>query len=125
MGTGNGNIADLFKPLEDVIRQRFLPSLTGRNAFNDGERDLMALSVRLGGLGIIDPSRQTAYQHNTSEKITAPLVALILQQSHTYPSEVKAKQMKSKNNARTLRRQLERTAATELHANCPHAFRGP
>ena len=74
----------------------------------------MALPVRLGGLGIIDPSRQTTFQLNTSMKITTPLVALILHQSHTYPSEAKAKQMKSKNNARTLRQQLEQTAATEL-----------
>ena len=79
----------------------------------------MALPVRLGGLGIIDPSWQTTFQHNTSMKITAPLVALILRQSHTYPSEAKAKQMKSKNNARTLRRQLERTAATELQGKLP------
>ena len=113
------NIADLFKPLEDIIQQRLLPSLTGRNAFNDGERDLIALPVHLGGLGIIDPSRQTTFQHDASEKITALLVALILQQSHIYPSEAKVKQMTSKNNTRTFRRQLERTAATELQRKLP------
>ena len=44
---------------------------------------------------------------------------LILHQSHTYPSEAKAKQMKPKNNAPTLRRQLERTAATGLQGKLP------
>ncbi len=36
------DIEDLFKPLEEAIRMRFLPALTGQNAFNDVDRDLMA-----------------------------------------------------------------------------------
>ena len=39
------NIGDLLSPLEDVIRQKFLTSLTGQNAFNDITRELMALPV--------------------------------------------------------------------------------
>ena len=113
------HIADLLKPLEDTIRQKFLPSLTGREAFNDELRDLLALPVRLGGLGIIDPSRQTKCQHNTSEKISAPLVALILQQSCIYSAEDKATQMKAKNNARTHRRQLDQATAIELQHKLP------
>ena len=50
------NIGDLLKPLEDVIRQLLLPSITDQNALSDNERDLMALPARLGGLGIADPS---------------------------------------------------------------------
>ena len=46
------NIADLIKPLEETIRKVFLPNLTGQNAFNDMERDMLALPARLGGLGI-------------------------------------------------------------------------
>jgi hypothetical protein len=45
------NIGDLLTPLE-VIRLKFLPSLTGQNAFNDVTRELLALPIRLGGLGI-------------------------------------------------------------------------
>ena len=39
------NVEDLFKPLENIIRKRFLPSITGQNAFGDNERDLMALAT--------------------------------------------------------------------------------
>ena len=113
------DVSDLLKPLEDVIRQEFLPALTGRNAFNDEERELLSLPVRLGGLGIIDPSRQTALEHETSKKITAPLVTLILQQSSIYSTEVKIKQVQSKSNARTFRRQLHQTTANELHRKLP------
>lgn len=44
------NIGDLLTPLEAVIRQKFLTSLTGQNAFNDVTRKLLALPIRLGGL---------------------------------------------------------------------------
>ena len=82
-------IADLFEPLEEKIRCQFLPSLTGRNAFNDDKRDLLALPVRLGGLGITNPVKQTVHQYATSLKITAPLAALIVQQSTTCPQDVR------------------------------------
>ena len=113
------DIGDLLKPVENAIRQRFLPSLTGQNAFNNADRDLMALPVRFGGLGIIDPCRQSTANNNASEKITAPLVALILQQSHTYSSETKAEQLRARKDTRTLRRQQEATAASELKDKLP------
>ena len=78
------DIEPLFQPLEDAIRQKFLPSFTGQVAFGDVDRDLMALPVCLGGLGIVNPSRQSTAHNNVSEKITAPLVALILQQSRVF-----------------------------------------
>ena len=108
---------DLFKPLEDAIRQRLLPSLTGQNAFNDVDRDLMALPARLGGLGIIDPSHQSATQHNASMKITAPLVTLILQQSHSYPTEAKIEQIEAKNRARATQRRSNLTTAKYSRIN--------
>ncbi len=70
-------------------------------------------------VGISDLCHQTTIQHNTSEKITAPPVALILQQSHIYSFGAKAEQLKSKNNGRTHRRQLEQTAATEFQRKLP------
>ena len=114
------DIGDLLKPLEDTIRQRFLPALTGQNAFNDTERDLMALPVRLGGLGITNPSRQTSTHYEASLKITEPLSNLIHQQLHTFSPEVKASQVRAKNNTRSLRRQHETADAAELKAKLPN-----
>ena len=80
------NIGDLLSPLEDVIRRKFLTSLTGQNTFNDVTRKLMTLPVlRLGALGITNPSADTPSHHDASMKITAPLIALIMDQSHQYP----------------------------------------
>ena len=46
-GTGK-----LFQPLKEVIQHQFLPALTGREAFSDTKRALLALPARHGGLGI-------------------------------------------------------------------------
>ena len=44
-------IGALFQPLEDEIRQFFLPAITGRQALSDTEREFVAVPARLGGLG--------------------------------------------------------------------------
>lgn len=79
--------------MEEVIRWKFLTSLTGQNAFNDVIRELLALPVRLGGLGINNPSGDTTAHHDASKKITAPLTALIVEQSYQYTNTMKAEQL--------------------------------
>ena len=50
------DIKHLLMPLEDVIHQVFIPSLTGRPACSDIERKILALPPRMGGLGLLNPS---------------------------------------------------------------------
>ena len=44
------NIGDLFTPLEEAIHFQLLPTITGRDAFSDSERDLFALPTRMEDL---------------------------------------------------------------------------
>ena len=113
------NIGDLLSPLEDVIRQKFLTSLTGQNAFNDITRELMALPVRLGGLGITNPTADAASHHDASIKITAPLTALIMEQSHRYPNTTKAEQIRIKKESVKARKHCQSQAAAELKDKLP------
>ena len=83
------DIENHMKPLEEAIRQKLLPSITGQNAFNDLDRQLLALPVRHGGLSIIDPSKRSDLHHSACERITAPLVELILNQSKSYSPQVR------------------------------------
>ena len=53
--------AELFQPLEDVIRQVFIPALLRREV-NDLERDLLSLPARLGGMGITKPTEECGLQ---------------------------------------------------------------
>ena len=113
------NIGDLFAPLEEVIRQKFLTSLTVQNAFNDVTRDLLALPVRLGGLGITNPSTDATAHHEASKKITAPLTALIEEQSHQYTNTTKAGQLMIKQVATKAKRYRQSQAAAEVKDKLP------
>ena len=46
------SLGELLKPLEDVIRFRFLPAITGGHLCSDNERILLSLPAKLGGLAI-------------------------------------------------------------------------
>ena len=77
-------IENLLSPLEDAIRMKILPRLTGRDAPNDQERCLFALPVRVGGLNI-NPAAFSETQYQDSLKVTGPLSELILNQNSEYP----------------------------------------
>ena len=79
----------------------------------------MALQVRLGGLGITNPTAQMTHQHSTSQKVTAPLAALILQQALTCPTEIKGMYGKAKSVARTTCKEQEAQNASELMGKLP------
>ena len=59
------NISDLFQPLENAIRYKFLTTLTGRSAFTNQERDLFALPTRLGGLGISNSTKSANFMFDS------------------------------------------------------------
>ena len=117
------DIRDLLLPLEQVIRHRFLTSLTGRSAFSDAERDVMALPVCLGGLGITNLTQEAVHHHNTSLKVTAPLVALILQQSNVYCTDFKDTLKQAKLDACKTHQQRLTKDAAELKERLPNDMR--
>ena len=84
------------QPLEDVLRDKFLPAITEKGAFSDTERALLALSVRLVGLGIVNPTAIPALLYMASISITAPLTEQILQQKDLLSPEARTYQVKTK-----------------------------
>ena len=80
-------ISSLLKPLEVVISSKFIPTLTGR-LVSDVERALLALPIRLGGVGIIDPQTVSDSEFGVSEEVASPLVELILQQDMFFSCHV-------------------------------------
>ena len=113
------DISDLIQPLEEAIHHIFLPSLTGRQAFSDDERNIIALPVRLGGLGIPNPMDQSMFQNHTSTTISAPLVELIIQQSPNSSQDIPKLQHKVKKEARNIRYKKEQQSAADLAAKIP------
>jgi len=54
------------KLLKNAIRDQLIPALVGREA-SDAERQILALPLRHGGLGLTDPQEtaKTEYEHST------------------------------------------------------------
>ena len=71
-------MGDLFQPVEDALAQVFLPALLGVDADWVAEhRDLLALPVKCGGLGIPNPVDEGDRHHATSVGATAHLAAAL------------------------------------------------
>ncbi len=110
------NIGPLLQPLEDIIRTKLLPALSGRPAPNDSERDLLALPARLGGIGLTNPT-DSAY--SASKHISAPLYNLILDGNMDYTHEAYAEQVTAKLEVKKRKRHLNSTTADLLKSNVP------
>merc|ERR1712194_925739 len=54
---------------------------------NDLERELFSLPARYGGLGIANPCVQSDRQMENSERLTAPLLTLILAQERCFDTK--------------------------------------
>ena len=86
------DIGNLLQPLERAISDVLIPSLTGLNC-SEAERDLVALPVRMGGLGLINPSESADAEYSASIRVSAPLVSKIEEQSHETPDEAEVQRL--------------------------------
>ncbi len=76
-------IKDLSKPLEKALNQVLIPSLTGKPPCSELTRNLLALPVRVGGLGLVNPSTTLDTKFMASMKLTTPLSDTIVSQDQT------------------------------------------
>ena len=72
-------IANLFEPLEKTIREKLISAIVGRK-ISDTERKIFSLPVRLGGMGIYDPTKTADNEFIASTLITTNLTDIICQQ---------------------------------------------
>ena len=75
------DIENLMQPLEDCIRNIFIPAITGGHECTDVERELLSLPPRLGGLGIINPVKNVEKEFLNSCKLTESLTSHIVNQA--------------------------------------------
>ena len=80
--------------LEELIRLKLIPALSGKDAINDLERNWLALPIRCGGMGLFNPSAFARSQYRASRDITQPLVDCLLSGSKGIPFEVFESQCK-------------------------------
>ena len=106
------NTAGYERAISDVL----IPSPIGSN-FSEAELDLVALSVSMGGLALINPSDSADAEYSASIRVSAPLVSKIEAQSHETPEEAEVQRLvyatrKEKDDG--LREELEEVKAMLL-----------
>ena len=88
------DINEHLKPLDDVISNTFLPTLLDSIVTDNELESLFQLPVRLGGLGIPILSKIVREHFQSSKKITAPLVTIMILQGDTLPDDSYVKTLK-------------------------------
>jgi hypothetical protein len=109
-------IADMLLPLERAIRQNIIPALfDGRDCSND-ERALFALPVRLGGMGIINPTEISDQEHENSKLATEELTKAIINQQKQLPENLLENSKSIHSTIRHQRRKLQSDILEEIRS---------
>ena len=108
----------LLQPLEMAICSKLIPALTGQPPPGDAMRRLLALPARLGGLGIIDPTKVANQQQKASTAICKPLIDKILHQEEDF-GLIGEEQEKAKNTVRKERQKLTGEEAMDIKLALP------
>ena len=74
------DMSELFEPLENAIRDQFISALVGREV-SEAERQIIALPLRHGGLGLTDPRETANTEYKHSIQITDKLTTKIYTQT--------------------------------------------
>lgn len=85
-------ISCLLRPLEEAVRNTFIPAITNGRCPNDQERKLLELPPRMGGLGITNPQDLAESEFENSLRLTATLTGYIVDQNETgedNPAEIR------------------------------------
>ena len=96
---------DQLTPLEHIIRGKMIPAFSGRQTITEEERDLFALKIKDGGMGIPVPHQLASQQRTLSLRICRPLVAAVLDQHHDLDPDLMQKH--DVNKRRAIREQLD------------------
>jgi hypothetical protein len=109
-------IEEELKPLDAVINNILIPSITGFQ-LSDAERNLFSLPVRLGGMGFDSMSSIASNEFEYSRELTAPLTALIILQGETLPD---TETVKNKKNSINKQKQVKlKQRSSDIHTSIP------
>ena len=78
------SLADILKPLDECINNKFIPAITEGHVLSEADRKLLYLPVRFGGLGIPICLDLCAKEYNNSRKAIQSLTPRIVAQEHEY-----------------------------------------
>ena len=89
------DISEILEPLDRVITNDFIPSLFG-TSISPNERDLLALPIKDGGMGMRIWQNEADDSFTTSKDVTKPLQSQILKQIVDLPAHEEVVSAKSR-----------------------------
>ena len=113
------DLGDKLQPIEEALRFRLLPAITGRSNISDAERLIFAFPARDGGLGIPIPTEATAEQYRASHFITEPLVALCAGQNTELLPNIYITQEELKGEIKKCCQEKQQETSTTLKNSLP------
>jgi hypothetical protein len=99
--------SNAFEPLENIIKNQFIPALLGGKLVNEAERSLLSLPGRFGGLAIDNPVLTAHDHYGTSKRLTTHLASQLTSQDSCFQMDLKKKleiklQIKSERDAKAV-----------------------
>ena len=110
---------DSWNQLEAALQHKFLPALTGRQAFSDAEREVLSLPAKLDGIRVIDPSKVCSSPHEVSRKVSAPLISSIQSPVNEDAEQVHAAQKQIRAEVHQTNRKKITSHAKEVRGSLP------
>ena len=104
----------LLKPVERAISYKLIPLITGRDPPGEQERKMLSLPVRLGGLGIKNPTVSAGLEFKLSRQTTKPLTEMLMNQRQEEVDHVCLAVIALRREARAERRAAESLLAMKL-----------
>ena len=108
------DLGNKLQPIEEALRFRLLPAITGQSNINDAERLVFALPARDGGLGMPILTETVAEQHRASHSITDPIVALCTGQNTEPLPNIYIVQEELNGETKKHRREKQQETSTTL-----------
>ena len=109
-------ISELLQPLEHAIRHRLIPALLDERVSTDDERELLALPVRLGRMGLINPAALSDQEHKNSKCATEELTRAIINQQRNLPDNLHETNRAINSNIRSNRRKLQSESLEDIRS---------
>ena len=100
--------------LEEVLLEEVLPNLTHRPPPSTSDRDIFALPIRHGGLGIRNPTYQADFEYTTSHAVCTPIINNITSGNYVYDYECECSQMTAKMEMEKQRRNRQALNLNQL-----------
>ena len=107
------------QPLNDCLFNVFIPSLLGRDAVSELERDWLSLPTRYGGLGLVNPCWLARCQRSSSIAITQPLVDMLLGDVDGSVIDVEVEMDKVKKKCKLEKEEVYRSTMATLRSELP------